>query len=59
MKAFNIEAENSEKIIDGVNEVANKFAVGTNDLSVALTKAGTSLGSTGNTFEETIGLSCN
>lgn len=36
--------------------MANSFAVGTNDLSTALIKAGTSLGSVGNTFEETIGL---
>lgn len=56
MKAFNIEAENSEHIIDTVNETANNFAVGTNDLSIALIKAGTALGTTGNTFEETIGL---
>lgn len=56
MKAFNIEAENSEHIIDAVNETANKYAVGTNDLSTALVKAGTALGSTGTSFEETIGL---
>lgn len=56
MKAFNIEAENSEHIIDAVNETANNFAVGSNDLSTALIKAGTALGTTGNTFEETIGL---
>lgn len=56
MKAFNIEADESYHIIDATNEVANSFAVGTNDLSTALIKAGTSLSSVGNTFEETIGL---
>lgn len=56
IKAFNIEAKNSEHIIDATNEVANNFAVGTNDLSTALTKAASGLGTVGNSFEETMGL---
>ncbi|MEG0835739.1 MAG: phage tail tape measure protein [Christensenellaceae bacterium] len=56
MKAFNIEAENSVRIINVVNEVANKFAVGSNDLQSALTKAGSSLGVLGNSYEETVGI---
>lgn len=31
MKAFNVESDNAIHIIDGINEVANKTAVGTND----------------------------
>lgn len=56
MKAFNFTATESEHIIDAVNQVANEFAVGTNDLSGALTVAGSSLATTGNSFEQTIGL---
>lgn len=56
MKAFNIEAENAESIIDKVNEVANNYAVGTNDLSKALEVAGAGLSTYNNTFEETIAL---
>lgn len=56
IKAFNIEAKDSEHIIDATNETANNFAVGTNDLSTALTKAASGLGTVGNSFEQTIGL---
>lgn len=56
MKAFNITASNAEHILDSVNQVANNFAVGTNDLSGALTVAGSALGTVGNSFEQTIGL---
>ena len=56
MKAFNIEATNAQSIIDKVNGVSNRFAVGTNDLQTALTKTGSALGSLGNTYDETIGL---
>lgn len=55
MKAFNVESDNAIHIIDGINEVANKTAVGTNDLSSALTKSGSALGTVGNTFEQSIG----
>lgn len=56
MKAFNITAGDAEHILDAVNETANNFAVGTNDLQGALTVAGSSMSTVGNTFEETIGL---
>ncbi|MEG0835795.1 MAG: phage tail tape measure protein, partial [Christensenellaceae bacterium] len=56
IKAFNIEAENSVRIINVVNEVANKFAVGSDDLQSALTKAGSSMGVLGNSYEETVGI---
>lgn len=56
MKAFNIEAGESEHIIDAVNNAANNFGVGTNDLQSALTKTGAALSTTGNSYEETIGL---
>ena len=56
IKAFNMTAKDSTKIIDKVNEVANRNAVGTNDLQLALTKAGSAMGTLGNSYEQTIGL---
>lgn len=56
MKAFNIEATDSTRIIDAVNEVANNFATGTNDIQSALTKTASAMSTMGNTFEENIGL---
>lgn len=55
MKAFNIESDNAIHVIDAINEVANKTAVSTSDLSGALTKSGSALGTVGNTYEQTIG----
>lgn len=56
MKAFKIEAADAVTIIDKVNEVANNFALGTNDLQLALTKTGSALGTVGNSIDQTIGL---
>ena len=43
-------------IIDAYNEVANNFAVGTNDLSSAMEIASAGLSTYGNTFEESLGM---
>lgn len=56
MKAFNISAEDSTKIIDSINEVSNKFAVSSSDVGKGLTAAGSALSTYGNSFDETIGL---
>ncbi len=56
MKAFNIEAENSAHIIDAVNEVSNKYAVSSSDLSTNLGKASAALAVGNNSFEEVLGL---
>ena len=56
MKAFNIEAKDSITIIDAVNEVANKFAVSSSDISEGLTKSSASLAVYGNDINETIAL---
>lgn len=56
MKAFGIEADNASIIIDKVNEVANNFAVGTNDLSNALEVAGAGLSTYNNSYDQTIAL---
>ena len=49
-------AQKAERVIDSVNEVANNFGVGTNDLQMALTKTGAALKGYGNSYAETIGL---
>lgn len=56
MKAYNITAEDSIEIIDKVNEVANRFSVGTNDLQLALQTSSSTLGTLGNDLSETISL---
>ena len=43
-------------IIDAYNEVANHFAVGTNDLSSAMEIASAGLSTYGNTFEQSLGM---
>ena len=56
MKAYNITAEDSIEIIDKLNEVANNFSVGTNDLQLALQTSSSTLGTLGNNLSETISL---
>lgn len=56
LKAFNFTADDSMHVIDSVNEVANNFAVGTNDLQLALSKTASAMGGFGNSFEQTIGI---
>lgn len=56
MKAFNIEAEDAQKIVDVFNEVANNRAVSTGDLAQGMQQAGASLSSFNNTLEESVSL---
>lgn len=56
MKAFDIQAENSEHIIDAINETSNQFAVSSGDIGKGLTAAGAALSTYGNSFEQTIAL---
>ena len=56
MKAFNLEASESEHIVDALNQVSNKHAVSVNDLSKGITKASASLAAGNNSLEETFGL---
>lgn len=63
LKAFNgelsvlgDEGKQATHVIDAVNEVANNFGVGTNDLQLALTKTSSAMGGFGNSFEQTIGI---
>ena len=56
MKAFNIEAEDSMRIIDAINEVSNSYAVSSADIASALTKTSSAMSVLGNDFNQTIGL---
>ena len=56
LQKFTGDFEKAQHVIDSTNEVANNFAVGTNDLQNALTKAGSAMSVAGNSFEETIGM---
>ena len=56
MKAFNMEATESEHVVNSLNKVSNEHAVSVNDLSTAIKKSSASLAAGNNTFEQTLGL---
>lgn len=56
LKAFQNEGITAYQVIDKVNETANRFAVGTNDLSSALEVAGAGLATYNNSYDQTIAL---
>ena len=56
MKAFNMTAQDSEHIIDAVNEVSNNFAVSSADIATNIGKASAALATGNVTYEQSIGL---
>ena len=56
MIAFGIEAENAISIIDQVNEVSNRFAVSSGDLSKALGIVASTSSAMGNSMSETLSI---
>lgn len=56
MKAFNLTAQDSEHIIDAVNEVSNNFAVSSADIATNIGKASAALATGNVTYEQSIGL---
>ena len=56
IRAFGEDAVFATHVIDSYNEVANRFSVGTNDLSQAMEIASAGMATYGNEFEEIIGL---
>ena len=56
MKAFKITANDAITILDKTNEVSNKFAVSSSDISRALTTSSSSLAVYGNDINETMAL---
>lgn len=55
MNAFNIEAEESIRIVDAFNEVDNNFAVSTKQLAEGMSKAASTAKTFGVTMEESVG----
>lgn len=56
IRAFGEDASFATHVIDAYNEVANRFSVGTNDLSNAMEIASSGMATYGNSFESVIGL---
>lgn len=56
LKAFNMTASESSNIISVINEIANKFAVSSTDLSLGLSKTATAMSTLGNSFSESASL---
>lgn len=56
MKAFNIEANDAESIINKVNEVSNNYAVSSTDLARGLQLVSAALSIGGNNLDEVLGL---
>lgn len=55
MKAFNIEASDSIRIVDALNEVDNNFAISTTQLASAMNKSASTAKTFGVSMEENIG----
>ncbi len=55
MNAFNIEAEESVRIVDAFNEVDNNFAVSTQQLAEGMSKTASTARTFGVTMEESVG----
>ena len=56
MKAYNMTAQDSEHIIDAVNEVSNKYAVSSADIATNIGKASAAMATGNMTYEQSIGL---
>lgn len=56
MSAFNIEAKDTIKIVDTLNNVSNNFSITTSGIGDALQRASSSMRAANNTFEETVAL---
>lgn len=56
MSAFKIEAKDTIKIVDTLNNVSNNFSVTTSGLGDALVRSASSMRAANNTFEETVAL---
>lgn len=56
MKAFDIQAEDSIKIVDDYNQIGNKFALSATDIGEAMKRSASALETGNNSFEESIAL---
>ena len=56
MKAFDIKAEDSIKIVDDYNQIGNQFALSASDIGEAMKRSASALEVGNNSFEEGIGM---
>lgn len=56
LKGFNLEASESARIVNVLNEVSNNFAVSTSDIVQGMTRVSAVLAQSGTTLEESVGL---
>lgn len=56
MKAFDIKAEDSIKIVDDYNQIGNRFALSASDIGEAMKRSTSALETGNNSFEQSIGL---
>lgn len=56
MKAFDIQAEDSIKIVDDYNQIGNQFALSASDIGEAMKRSASALETGNNSFEQSIGL---
>ena len=56
MKAYNLTAQDSEHIIDAVNQVSNEYAVSSADIATNIGKASAAMATGNMTYEQSIGL---
>lgn len=56
LKGFKMEAEDTIHVVDALNEVSNKFAIDTDNLTEILTRVSGTIAQTGTSYEELIGL---
>lgn len=56
MKAFDIQARDSIKIVDDYNQIGNKFALSATDIGEAMKRSASALETGNNSFEESIAL---
>ena len=56
MKAFNMTAQDSEHIVDAVNQVSNNFAVSSADIATNIGKASAAMATGNVTYEQSVGL---
>lgn len=56
MKAFDIQAEDSIKIVDDYNQIGNRFALSASDIGEAMKRSASALETGNNSFEQSIGL---
>ena len=56
LKGFNLEATESERIINAMNEVGNNYAIGVGDIAEALRSSSANLAMTNTSLEQSVGL---